>query len=409
MNRIPPQATEIEEIILGSMLFDAECVESGLNLLTADTFYNPSHGIIFDGIKRLHSEGKPIDSMSVEVHLKSELDTEFDIHGLTRNVATPDKVEYYCQIVRDKWISRSVISKCTKLVDKAFTSDTVQVIDELNTIADTIDTGAKTVHSLKPSQIFEREKNSPLQETVLTGDRILDTGMFEHSGMKKGHVNLIMGESKHGKTRFARYLIECVLRKGAKVLWFQLEDYDVNTAKHFERNVNSQMDNLYICQDLYDIEDMKREARIVNREVGLDVIVFDYVQNINCDKRERANQVEYISQQLTRMAKDLNVVVVVLSQVTISGRFGWEQEPRANDVRWSKQLKQDAHAITSVFRPAEVDGLAVNDKYVKDWKGMEHPVNSVWIRQCATRYGEKDFRRYHMIDSEIGLKPYSGF
>lgn len=401
----PPQATEVEEGVLGALLLMPDESDVVFDLLTKDDFYTPLNKTIFTKAFKLHSQGKPIDPILMEKGLG------VDCSHLTSVAYSSANIEHYCQIIREKAIRRRMIKGSNDLQERAYDSstDTYDLIDDLNKMADTIDTGSKTVHSLTPSQIFDREAKNPIQETILTGDRKLDDGLFSGSGMKRGHVNLIIGESGHGKSSFARYVAECVLRRGYKVHWIQLEDYDVNTARHFEKNCPEQMDNIAIAQDLYDIEDIKRECRIVKRDRGTDLIFFDYVQNIACDKKERAGQVEYISQQITRMAKDLNVVCVPLSQVSINqgSRHGWNLEPNANDVRWSKQLKQDAHAITSVFKPSEIESLLDTDESVKDWNEKLHPVSSAWIKQCKTRYGVKEFRRYHMIHTDKGLKPYT--
>ena len=133
---------------------------------------------------------------------------------------------------------------------------------------------------------------------------------------------------------------------------------------------------------------------------------------MDCSQKFQADKIEFVSKELRKLAKHLRVVVHLLSQVTIAGdRRGWKLEPTYNDVRWSKQLKQDAHLMTSVFRPNKVDELIEVDlmgtNKVKDWNGNKQPFDSVYSRQVKVRGGKQEFSRLHMIHGDLGLKPYS--
>jgi len=409
-SRIPPQATEIEESVLGSMLIDIDTVDIVTGTLHEEDFYNPRNRSIFLAIRRLYSENKSIDALSVEQFIKDNdepVDPSY-VSELTR-YASIGAVEDHCQIIKEKSIKRRIILDCSEIVNDSYGErDAYSIIDKLNGIADSVDSGSKRTHSLTPSQIIEREKDAPVQEKLFTGDYKLDNGIFADAGTRKGQVQLIIADSGHGKTSVAMWEAEMLLRRGYKGAWFQLEDYDKSTADHFDRNTHNEKDNIWVCDSLYDIEDIKREARALKREHGIDFIVFDYVQNIEYTKGKRYDEVEYISKQVTRMAKDLNVLVIPLSQVTLNygSTHGWSLEPGKGHVRWSQQLKQDAHCIISVFRPSEITNLVVNESQVKDWKDNLHPINSVWIKQAKIRYGKKELRRYHLIHTDKGLKPY---
>jgi len=105
----------------------------------------------------------------------------------------------------------------------------------------------------------------------------------------------------------------------------------------------------------------------------------------------------------------LNVFCHPLSQVSInySIRSGWKQEPSYGDVRWSQQLKQDAHIITSVFRPCKIESLALSQDKAKDWNDNMIPYDSVFIKQAKVRHGKQEWKRLHMIHTDDGLKPYA--
>ncbi len=335
---------------------------------------------------------------------------------LTRFSGISGNAEYYCQILTERAVLRKVIQSCQSIVKQAYEpdADPYRIMNEITQATQSIDGGIKAIHSLTPQEIFEREDKKPVAQKLLTKVKQMDEGIYKDSGLYRGHVELTIADSGHGKTQYALYKAELLLRQGYKVLWFQLEDYDLNTAKHFAINCPEFMNNIYICDNLYDIEEIKREARILNRDIGIDYIVLDYVQNIEASKQNRANQVEYISQQITRMAKDLNAICHPLSQVTINynTRSGWAQEPSYGDVRWSQQLKQDAHIITSVFRPSRLDTLVKQvsgEKRIEDWTGSTQAFNSVYIRQAKNRYGEQTYKRLHLIHSDRGLKPFDSY
>jgi replicative DNA helicase len=176
------------------------------------------------------------------------------------------------------------------------------------------------------------------------------------------------------------------------------------------------LDNILISDKIHDVDDIVAQARIAKREYGIDFIVVDYMQNVEMQGKEsKVEKTERISRTLTRLNIELNTVLNICSQITIdtNTRKGWALEPRENDGRWSRQMKQDADAILTVFRPSSIDGLydIVNGKSIaKDWNGAEIPYNSVFARIVKDRHGERNNKRLHMIHTETkGLKLYDKY
>ncbi len=413
--RVAPQAIEVERSLLGALLFDKNAYVV-LDMLTEVDFHVTQNKEVFKAIQSLYESKKPIDVVSVEEKAGDKVPDNFVI-GLS-NEAYTYNFEYYAQILREKTLKRTLILESSEIIKEAYEhdSDPYHLVDKITRLSTDMQSGTSLKRSLQPSEIFKREENKPKAERLFTGFSKLDNGIYADSGMTKGQIHLTIADSGHGKTQYALWEAEMLLKQGYKILWFQLEDYDVKTAEHIAKNCPEQMDNMFICDSLYDIESIKREARLLNRDEDIDLIVFDYVQNIECSKQSRSDQIEYVSQQITRMAKELNVVCRPLSQVTISygTRHGWKQEPSYGDVRWSQQLKQDAHLITSVFRPSRVETLVEQKNpetgrlstKAKDWNGNLQPFNSVYVRQVKVRGGEQHYSRLHLIHGELGLKPY---
>ncbi len=408
IGRIPPAAFEIEEAVLGSMMMLRDSYCDYFFRLTVDHFYKPANRIVYNAIKKIHESGEFPDLISVEAILSDsgELDIVGGVVGLLDITGSAtSNTEYHIEILHDRMIRRSAIHQCTEIINSAYESDAYVVLDKLS--AASIGIGADSVKpaSLTGSQIIEREKNAPVAERLYTGVRKLDEVLYESCGLVRGQVELTIADSGHGKTQYAMWKASRLMKRGYKVHWIQLEDYDTSTAEYFAKVCGDFMDNVRICHSLREIEDIKRECRRVKKEFRSDYIVFDYVQNIDANKKERSGNVEYISQQITRLAQDLNVVCHPLSQVTIDygKRHGWRQEPNYGDVRWSQQLKQDAHIITSVFRPKMVDGL-IEGENVLDWDGRKQPLDSVYVRQCKVRKGKQEIKRLQLIHLDHGLE-----
>lgn len=396
-----PQAIDVERSILGSLLtgtaFD-------LVFLTEVDFYDARHREIFKTIKLLHDSGSNIDLITVSDKLKSHEDYIID---LTSETAYDMHINDYCKIVKEKAIRRNVIQKSTEAINDAYDDIELNVVLDKIAQIDNDDTSQKRTYT--PKEILKRDELKPKAQKLFLGYSDLDHGIYGDS-LCKGQVELTIADSGHGKTQYALFKAESLLRRGYKVAWFQLEGYDSETAKHMINNEIKETDNMFITDSLYDIEDIKRESRRLNREHDLDFIVFDYVQNVECSQNiSRTEKVEYISKQITKMAKELNVVCNPLSQITISynTRFGWKQEPSYGDVRWSQQLKQDASIITSVFRPSRIESLCVSEEHVLDWNDKQVPYNSVYIKQAKVRHGVQEWRRFHMIHTDKGIKPYT--
>jgi len=409
--RIPPAAIDLEVSVLGAMLTSRETYYDFFYRLSADHFYSPQNRIVFDAIKKVHESNEAPDLVSVEAILTDSgtlpqiggINTLFDMTN-----AASFNTEFHIEILHDRMIRRNAILECTEIIKQAYEADAYVVLDRMSAASTGIGSGSVKPASLTPSQIMEREKNAPVAEKLYTGTRKLDEVLYPDCGLVRGEVELTIADSGHGKTQYAMFKAAKLMQRGYKVHWIQLEDYDTSTAEYFARVCGEYRDNVKICHSLRDIEDLKRECRRVKKEFKSDYIVFDYVQNIDANKKERSGNVEYISQQITRLAQDLNVVCHVLSQVTIDygKRHGWRQEPNYGDVRWSQQLKQDAHIITSVFRPKMVDGL-IEGEHVLDWDGRQQPMDSVYVRQCKVRKGKQEIKRLQLIHVDHGLELYT--
>jgi len=414
-NQTPPADIGLESSVLIGAIYRPEIAETVIDRVTKDWFYSPQNMHIFASCLHCYQKSGQIDARSVANYLEQNGHDGASLNVLAglNDTSSLSNIETHLEILENLYLRRRVILLGMDAVKQGYEPDNdgVTVIETLSRKIDEIRDDGVTTHSMTASEVITDWQSRPSVSKLITGDDILDHGIYNEAGLHPGHMEVTIAHSGHGKTRYAIYKAAMLAKNGIKTHWFQLEDYGFKTASMFAQILNPiELDNIIITDSIFEIEKIKREARISSKENGVRNIVIDYVQNLSADKKSRAEDVEYISRQLTRMAIDLSVQVHLMSQLTIqdSQRKKWNLEPRASDVRWSRQLQQDAHMITSVFRPSRIEGL-YDDSNAQDWNGDEIHLNSVYIKQLKSRYGEPYTKRYHMIDTDTGLRSFEAF
>jgi replicative DNA helicase len=398
-----------ERAILGGCINSVDVAENALPQLNEAHFYDPICLEVYKAIRTVHLSGGFIAPSSVKSALlkngfQSIVDNHFEqIH---EDGCYFGEMDYHIAELDEMKVKRHLAVTMGKLMSEMSTMDSVTAINKLSELMFTAQDGATANPSLTPKEIIQREADRPQLSRMITGVHDLDA-YYNDAGLYPGHVLVTLADSGHGKTHFAMYQSALLAKKGYKVHWFQLEDMDIKTANYFEKRIPEHTDNILINANLTDIESIKAEIRRVKREFDTNYVVIDYIQNVETTHKERTNEVEYASRQLTMLAKELRVTMHLLSQVTIdyTRRTGWKGEPQFNDVRWSRQLKQDAHHTNVIFRPSNIDGLlnSAQDKAL-DWNNREVELNSVFLKSIKIRGGEQIFRRLHLIHLPQGLE-----
>jgi replicative DNA helicase len=407
----PPNDTNLEQSVLFAAIYKSELAETVLDRIRPDWMYSSENKLIFEAMRICYADTGQVDPRSVISILERQQHAGAiaNVVGGMQFASSHSNIEYHLDALQDYAIRRAIILECTRIRDKAMETDAdgYACIDELAHTVTSIQDSDVKIHSMPSSEVIKLFEATERGEPMRTGLEMLDQNIYAEAGRHAGQIEVTVAHPGHGKTRYAIYKTVALARKGYKTHWFQLEDYGYKTAKLLQAILGDQADNIVITDSMFEIEQIKREARISARDMQVNNIVVDYVQNLSADRKSRAEDVEYISRQLTRMAIDLGVQVHVLSQVTIQDaqRKKWNLEPRQADVRWSRQLQQDAHMMTGIFRPSRVDGL-YDDQWAQDWTGANVPLNSIYLRQLKTRYGEGYHKRYHMVDTEYGPIDY---
>jgi len=403
---------DVEQAIIGTMIHDPAYRRVVLDSMQPDDF--SMYRSVFERAQKQDQAGDFFTSST----LAKEGDyTRGDLDVLVGDALTcAEDVDMFIRLLKDDSTRRKLAQDALKLrkamddpsVDLSVVSGLLRGMEErIN--------GTEERSALTPSEIFERESKRVKKEQLLTGVAKIDQGLYKDVGLHRGDINVILADSGHGKTQWSQYVAGLLAKRGYKGLWFQMEDYDVNTALALHRHAGDHADNVRICDNLDDIEDIRRQSFGTHYRDGLDFIVIDYVQEVYAQGKydSRTLEINEITRVLKDIAKKLNVVVIVPSQVTISSynRSGWQLEPKYSDAQWAQVIKNVAHCMTSVFRPNMVESLILEDAHgelrVKGFaNGTDYPYNSVFVKLVKTRRGQITHDRLlveHRLDHGLAL------
>ena len=219
---------DLEESLIGTLLFSKEYRDLIFDLSDAD-YFNYNNELYLECCRQ-HLEGVNFN----EVTISSKLDIytqdrllELQMYALVGE----SQIKDYLHILkedRDKKVLRRSISEVFQksMSEDVTTNDLILMIDKLSQQTD----DTNDVVALTPTEIFVREKENPVKEKLYTNINTIDNILYENVGMHKGDINVVLADSGHGKTQFCNFISVKLLEAGYRGLWFQMEDYDVNTA-----------------------------------------------------------------------------------------------------------------------------------------------------------------------------------
>ncbi len=397
LGHLPPQATDLERVVLGALMIDSYAFSAVSELLRPQTFYDPRHQKIFQAIQTLNLKEQPVDLMTVCEELKhegtfEEVGAPNYIIELTKQVASSANIEYHSRILAQKYLARQLISYSSNVQTKAL--DEAQDIDELMQEAE----GA----------LFELSQNNMRQEYTqidpivkqarelilkaaendggITG---VPTGYTDYdkvtSGLQPSDLIIIAGRPAMGKTSFALSLAKNIaVDQHIPVAFFSLEMNNVQLVNRLISNVcsvpGSKILSGQLSQDewarfddnigrlmgapLYiddtpalSVFELRTKARRLKREKDVQVIMIDYLQLMNANGmrfNSRQEEVSTISRSLKGLAKELDIPIIALSQLSrnVEQRPGEDgKRPQLSDLRESGAIEQDADMVLFVHRP----------------------------------------------------------
>lgn len=397
LGHLQPQAPEVEKAVLGALMIDKEAYLLIDETLHPESFYEPRHQKIYDAIRCMSIEGKPVDVLTVTEQLvkMGYLDTvggpEY-IAELSSRTASSANIEYHANIIAQKYLARQLISYISTIGTKAFdeTNDINDVIQEAESILfDIAQTNIKKDYVHINPLVKESEKimlAASSNNGEVTG---ISTGYYKlddlTSGWQKSDLIIIAGRPAMGKTAFALSMAKNITVDLQKPMaFFSLEMPGVQLANRLISNVceisgkkilNGQLDRnewdrfdkkigklmeapLYIDDTPgLSVFELRSKARKLVREHHIELIMIDYLQLMNANGmrfNNRQEEVSNISRSLKGLAKELNIPIIALSQLNrgVEGREGIEgKRPLLSDLRESGAIEQDADMVLFVHRP----------------------------------------------------------
>ena len=393
--KIQPQAIELEEAILGAILIDKDAMPSVIEILRKESFYLPKHSLLFGKMLDLFGGSLPIDLLTVHESLKKSGELE-EIGGvsylieLSNKVASAANIEFHARIVAQKYIQRELIRVSTQVIKNSFddTMDVLEILDEAerglyNITDNNLNTGYESLGSLviKAQKEIEAiaQKGSDLTG-VPTGFRELDKMT---NGWQGSDLIIVAARPGMGKTAFTLSMAKNAAKAGVPVAVFSLEMASVQLVQRLiagEAEINSHslrngqleenewkklhgaidtLSNIPIYIDdtpAINIFELRAKCRRLKQNCDIGMIIIDYLQLMTAAPNEkrgnREQEISSISRALKGLAKELNVPVLALSQLSRAVETrGGEKRPQLSDLRESGAIEQDADIVTFIYRP----------------------------------------------------------
>ena len=393
IQRVPPNNKEAEQSVLGSILLRPEALIEALEYVTADSFYQHAHQLIFTAMMELNEADQGIDVVTVKNILddKNQLD---DIGGvsyladLASIVPTAANVVYYAKIVADKALLRRLITTATNIVAQSYEdqdNDVNSILDAaerqiMNVGEDQAGNGFKKISDVLNATIEDIDQRAQ-EDSSVTG---LSTGYAEldkvTAGLHPDELVILAARPGVGKTAFALNVAENVavhtpttvaifsLEMGAEQLASRLlcaqGSIDANDLRTGNLN-DEEWKNLVVATGILSrtsiyiddtpgikMAEIRAKCRRLAKETGnLGLVIVDYLQLIEGTGQEnRQQEVSVISRQLKRLAKELHVPVIALSQLSRGVEQRQDKRPLLSDIRESGSIEQDADVVAFLYR-----------------------------------------------------------
>ncbi len=393
IRRVMPNSVEAEQSVIGSMLMDREAIIAAADILVADDFYQKEYGVLFQAMVNIHSENKPVDLVTLLERLKSmdvppEVCSIDFVRDLTNAVPTSANVKQYANIVKEKSILRNVIKVNEAITNECYlgreSADSILEETEKQLFKLLQSRGAEDITPIKDvvmeaiNRIEAASKQSGSVTGIPTGFTDLD---YRTAGLQPSDMILVAARPSMGKTAFALNLAaHAACKKHITTAIFSLEMSKVQLMNRFlamESGVSAQNmrtgnlsdgeweklvegaailgDSGLVIDDTpgISISDMRSKCRKIKLEHdNLGLIIIDYIQLMTSNSRSESRQQEVseISRSLKALARELNVPVIALSQLSRAVEQRPDHRPMLSDLRESGAIEQDADVVMFLYR-----------------------------------------------------------
>lgn len=405
--KVPPHALEMEEAVLGSIMLQRDAYDEASRLLTDRAFYTDAHQRIFRAMTELSRKSQPIDINTVTEQLRSSEDLEavggsYYVAKLTNTVVSAAHNAHYCRIIVEKYLKRELIRIAGSLIGEAYedSADVFETMDEFEKqyTGLSIDRASKNIQGLDVHLVERIQRITKLRENPehLTGipSGYAEIDQITHGWQKKDLI-ILAARPSVGKTAFALNLARNASMHATKAVPVALFSLEMSTGQLVDRLMAAESEIWLekIMNGMIDDHQMKilftrgiqplgtsakifiddtgalnvfelrarcrMLARRWSKEFGHSdgLIIIDYLQLMSgmMDKRNanREQEISHISRELKALAKELNMPIIALSQLSREPekRKGESQRPKLSDLRESGAIEQDADVVMFMYRP----------------------------------------------------------
>ena len=447
VKRVMPHSIEAEQSVIGSMLYSQDAIGIAAEMLKKEDFYQHQYGVLFDTILELYQAGKATDIVTIQNALKTK-DVPPEVYSLDflkdllNSVFTAANIRSYAQIVADKALLRRAIRTLESLTDECYLEK-----QDANAIMEQTEKEVFDLLEKRTDSIYE-----PIEQTVIrvvnniqeaaqtqggitgipTGFKYLDEMT---SGLQNSDLILIAGRPSMGKTAFALNLADNIAsKKGYVTAIFELEmsrEQMVNRLLAMESHLDSQKLRKGDLNDMeweelvagssivakskliiddtpgISVAELRSRCRKYKLEHGLQLVIVDYLQLMSGSGRRgndnRQQEISEISRGLKSLARELNVPISALSQLSRAPEQRQDHRPMLADLRESGAIEQDADMVMFIYRDEVYDkdtpkkGVA-EIIIAKQRNGPIGTVELAWIANL-TKFSNLEYRRQEFSES----------
>ncbi|MBL7157203.1 MAG: replicative DNA helicase [Candidatus Omnitrophica bacterium] len=392
VNKVPPQSIEAEIAVLGSMLLDKEAIDHAIELLDEASFYKTAHAKIYSTVIKLYDKNKTVDIVTLVEELRNsgaldEVGGPTYITSITSSIPTSANIEHYAKIVREKAILRNLISTATQIVSESY--DSASSVDTLldkaermifDITANKVETKFSSIKDIIKSSI-ETIDNLYQRKESITG---IATGFHDFdvmtAGLQKSDLIIMAGRPSMGKSALVSCITEHVgVVEKKPIAFFSLEmaksqlvqrmlcSHARVDAHKVRTGFLSQSDwpklvtaagklseTRIFIDDTPGISvlELRAKARRLKSQHDIELIVVDYLQLMQgpSGSENRQQEISEISRSLKALARELNVPLIAVSQLSRAVEQRSDRRPQLSDLRESGAIEQDADLVVLLLR-----------------------------------------------------------
>jgi len=405
MGRILPQAIDFEEALLGCMMLERNATETVATELTAEMFYKTEHGIIYKAIKMLFDSGTPIDLLSVTAQLRKSKELEivggsYYLATLTNKVVSSANIEYYARIVIEKHIGRKLIEVANSILTEAYdeSNDVLELLSKYdNSLKNIFTVNSASVKELREGLIevlrnMANNKTDKKPSGFPIGFRYFDD---KSGGLQPGNLVVLAAETSQGKSSMAMAMTKNIAEQNIPIAFYSLEMSNLELCSRITAMITDISSSSILYSKLSDVDfDCVRRGisnienlpiflddsaktsmmgiiasiRYMVSRFGVKVVFIDYLQLATMKEKgiNREQEVANMARSLKNIAKELNICVVLLSQ--LSRTQSEDKYPTLTRLRDSGQIEEAADVVMFIYRPETYKG---NKKFSDIFKEKE--------------------------------------